>query len=76
MEEEILYQFARNQDEKVQFRLRDYKDKRYIDLRVFFKPKDQDELLPTKKGITLAVEFLPEIKKGISACERKVLQKV
>ena len=72
MENQILYQFARNQDEAVYFSLREYKERKYIDLRIFYQPKDADEMRPTKKGITLALELLPELKKGISVCEKKL----
>ncbi|OGW85529.1 MAG: hypothetical protein A3C35_06125 [Omnitrophica bacterium RIFCSPHIGHO2_02_FULL_46_11] len=68
----MIYQFSRNNDEKICFRLREYKDKSYIDLRIFFKSKQGDEMFPTKKGITVSLEHLPELKKGISLCEKKV----
>ena len=70
MEDQILYQFPRNQDEAVYFRLREYKERRYLDLRVFFQPSDGGEMRPTKKGVSLAVELLPELKKGILTCEK------
>ena len=73
MENQILHQFSRNQDETVYFTLREYKDKRYLDLRIFYQPKDAEEMRPTKKGITLAIELLPELKKGIMACEKKLM---
>lgn len=72
MENNVLYEFSRNQDETVYFTLREYKQRKYIDLRVFFQPKDGSEMRPTKKGITLALELLPELKKGILACEKKI----
>ena len=72
MDNQILHQFSRNQDETVYFSLREYKDKKYIDLRVFFQPKDSDEMRPTKKGITLSLDLLSELKKGIAICEKKL----
>ncbi len=72
MDNEILYQFSRGQDETIYFSLNDYKNRKYLDLRVFFQPKDSDEMRPTKKGLTLAVELIPELKKGISICEKKL----
>ena len=72
MENQILYQFPRNQDESVYLTLREYKQRRYIDLRIFYHPKDADEMRPTKKGITLALELLPELRKAIAACEKKL----
>lgn len=48
-------------EERVQFAEREYKGKRYIDIRVYFKSGDNnDEWIPSKKGITLSVEeFTP-----------------
>lgn len=73
MENQILYEFTRNQDETVRLTLREYKERKYIDLRVFYQPEDSNEMRPTKKGITLALELLPEVKKGIAACEKKLV---
>lgn len=72
MENQILYQFARNQDETVYFSLREYKDRTYLDLRVFYRPKDTEEMRPTKKGITLSLDLFPELKRGVAACEKKL----
>lgn len=72
MNDQVLYQFSRNQDESVFVTLRDYKNKKYVDLRVFFQPKDAEDMKPTKKGLTLGVEHLGELKKGILICEKQL----
>ena len=72
MEDQILYQFNRGNDEVVQFRFSEYKQRKYIDLRVFFRLKNEDELRPTKKGITVALDHFSELKKGIMTCEKKL----
>ena len=72
MDNQILYQFSRNQDETVFFTLQEYKERKYLDLRVFYQPKDGDEMRPTKKGLTLPVDLLPELKRGVFACEKKL----
>lgn len=72
MNDQVLYQFSRNQDESVFVTLRDYKNKKYVDLRVFFQPKDSEEMKPTKKGLTLGIEHLSELKKGILICEKQL----
>ena len=75
MENQILYQFSRNQDEQVHFTLKEYKQRKYLDLRIFFQPKEGEEMLPTKKGITLSTELFPELKRGIAACEKVLMSK-
>lgn len=72
MENQLLYEFERNQDDAVRFSLREYKARKYLDLRIFYHPKEGEEMLPTKKGITIALELLPELRKGIQACEKKL----
>ena len=72
MDNQILYQFPRNQDETVYLSLREYKDRKYIDLRIFYQPKDSDEMRPTKKGITLSLDLLGELKRRITAFEKKL----
>ena len=75
MEDQLIYQFPRNKDEAICFRLHEYKERKYIDLRIFFKSKDGSETFPTKKGITLGLEHLSELKKGITLCEEKLSSK-
>lgn len=70
MENETVYQFARHEDESVCFSLREFKNRLYLDLRIFFQPKDSAELLPTKKGLTIVTDLIPELKKGIQMCEK------
>ena len=76
MEDVIAYQFARNDNENVYLTIREYKQQRYIDLRVFYLPKDSDEMRPTKKGITVRIEHLADLKKGIYACEKLIASQV
>ncbi|MBI3988858.1 MAG: transcriptional coactivator p15/PC4 family protein [candidate division NC10 bacterium] len=40
-----------------------FKGKRYVDIRVFYKPSDGSEPRPTKKGVCLAVEDLGDLLK-------------
>ncbi|MBI1977654.1 MAG: transcriptional coactivator p15/PC4 family protein [Candidatus Omnitrophica bacterium] len=74
MKDEMLYHFGRGKNESVHMTLREYKQRRYIDLRIFFKPKDGNEMLPTKKGIMLGLDLLPELKRGVNICEKKLAE--
>ena len=62
---QVVHYFPKNAEEEVRFSLREYKDRQYLDLRLWFQPARGGELRPTKKGLTLAVDFLPELKKGL-----------
>ena len=61
---QTLHSFPKNALEEVRASLTEYKGKQYIDLRVFYKA-DNDEMRPTKKGLTLSPELLPELEQAI-----------
>ena len=61
----VIHTFHKNPDEEVRLSLKQFKDRRYLDLRLWYQPSSGGEYLPTKKGLTLSVEFLPELKRGI-----------
>lgn len=65
MEETVVYSFPKNQEEEVRFTLRSYKTRNYLDIRLWFQTSSEGKFYPAKKGISLGVEFLPKLKKGI-----------
>jgi len=71
---EVIASFEKNSMEEVRVSLTEFKGKELIDLRVYYQPEDGEEKRPTKKGITIASEKFPELKKAILALE-KALQK-
>lgn len=38
-----------------------YKERRVLDVRVWFRPSGQAEYVPTRKGVTLDADKLPEL---------------
>ena len=42
-------------------RLTEFKGRRFLDIRDFFKPKGSVDFAPTKKGIALDIARIPEI---------------
>ena len=76
MENQTVYQFNRNENETICANLSEFKDKTYLDLRIFFQPAESDELRPTKKGLTIPVTLLGELKKAVFACEKRVSEKM
>ena len=72
MEDQILFRLKRGQNDAIYFRLREYKGRKYIDLRLFFKPEDQEEMYPTKKGLAIPLDLFGEFKKAIVNCEKQL----
>lgn len=65
----IVHTFQKNQEEELRFSVREYKSRLYLDIRLWFQTSGGGEYHPTKKGITLAMEHLSELKKGIEKAE-------
>ena len=69
-EEHIVYRFSRNPEEEFRFTLREYKERGYLDIRLWFQPAQGGDMRPTKKGVTFSVEVLNEVKKGLDRAEK------
>ncbi len=67
--ERIIAEFPKDQEEKVRLGLRAYKGKVYFDLRVWFTDKQTQAIVPSKRGICLNVDFLPQIREFLDALE-------
>ena len=63
-EQEFIHSFPKNAEEEVKLSIREYKGRRYLDLRIWYLAKE-GEYHPTKKGVTLGLEFLPEVVRGL-----------
>ena len=55
-----------DKSEKNQVKVREsiFKDKEYIDIRIFNKNRD-GEFIPTRKGVTLSKEMMKEVIRGL-----------
>ena len=65
MAKTTIYSFSKGNGEEVRLSAGEFKDKIYFDVRIFYKNPETDEMFPTKKGITLPVDYLAELKKGL-----------
>ncbi len=59
-DDRVVDSFRRTPTEEVRATLRTYRGKRYMDVRIYYLD-DAGEFRPTKKGVNLSVEFLPEL---------------
>lgn len=65
-QEEILYQFDKNEREVVKLRKSTFKGKEYVDLRLYVRSEGGGEDIPTKKGVNLPIDKIAELKKAIA----------
>ena len=70
MEKKIVHSFKRNDQEEIKVSVGTYKEKEYVDIRVFFRDAQTDEWRPTKKGITINRDLLGELSEGVKQAER------
>jgi hypothetical protein len=68
-DERTVHEFPKGEREVVRAVLSTFKGKRYCSLRVFYRGERQGDWLPSKKGLTLAVEHLPELVKAVRKLE-------
>lgn len=66
----IVYRFQKNPEEEVRFSVKAYKDRQYLDLRLWFQTSEKGEFFPTKKGLTLSLDYLSELKKGFDRVQK------
>ncbi|WAC06343.1 MAG: transcriptional coactivator p15/PC4 family protein [Thermodesulfobacteriota bacterium] len=72
---EVIASFEKNSFEEVRISLTNFKGKDLIDLRVYYRPDDGEEMRPTKKGITISLEKFSELKSAILALEKALPKK-
>ena len=70
----VIYSFSKGNGEEVRVSAGEFRDKLYFDLRVFYKDEKTDAMRPTKKGLTLAVDYLAELRKGLQNIEPRALR--
>ena len=72
MGKECLHAFRKSENEEIRISAGKYRDKHYFDIRLFFKPSEnqEEDMRPTRKGVTLPIDFLSEIEKGITLTKK------
>jgi len=70
-EDKVVSSFKRNPTEEVRAGIKEFKGRRYIDLRIYYMD-DQGEWKPTRKGISLATDFMPELRTAVDAIEAEL----
>ncbi len=69
----ILATIPRNATEQLQISINSYKDKRYLDLRIYYTTDDGGTWLPTKKGVTVSPDNLVTLKDAVEEAMKELL---
>jgi hypothetical protein len=67
----LIADISKNSRETLRIQLTEFKGYELVNLRIWYRPDDGEELRPGNKGFTLRVEKLPELRAAIDkAIER------
>lgn len=72
-EANILATIPRTATEQLQISINSYKDKKYLDLRIFYTTDDGGTWLPTKKGVTVSPDNLLTLKEAVETAMQELL---
>jgi len=71
----VIYTFEKNSVEQVQISLTEFKGQDFVDIRAFYRSESGD-FKPTRKGLTISVELLPNLLEGLEMVRRETLEEV
>jgi hypothetical protein len=69
-----ICEFSKNVREKVVLSLSEFKGQHYLDTRIFTAPENGGPDIPTKKGITLAVDLYPQFREALGQLESALVR--
>lgn len=72
-EAKILATIPRNATEQLQISINSYKEKKYLDLRIYYTTDDGGTWLPTKKGVTVSPDNLMTLKDAVEQAMQELL---
>ncbi len=61
----LISTIERSSTEQLQIAVKEFKGKKYLDLRIFYTTDDGASWLPTKKGVTVSPNHLSVLKEAI-----------
>lgn len=69
MPDRLIAKFEKNAAEEVQVALTEYKGHNLCSLRVYCDARNSTERIPTKKGIAVRVDLLPDLVEAVRQAE-------
>lgn len=71
-DDKVVSSFRRNPTEEVRASIKEFKGRTYIDLRIYYLEEQSGEWKPTRKGVSLATDFMPELKEAVESLEKEL----
>ena len=66
--QKLISKFEKNSMEEIRVELSEYKGQTYLNIRAWIE-NDNNEFVPTKKGLTINVELFPELLEALKKAE-------
>ncbi len=73
-ESKLIGTIERNERERVQIAVNEYKGKSYLDLRIFYTTDGGDSWKPTQKGVTIAPEHLDTLIDAVEEAKKEFME--
>lgn len=71
----LICELPKNAREKLIFNLNDFRGRHYLDMRLYLVGEDCGQDIPTRKGLTLAVDLYPQFKEGLIQVEKAIVER-
>ena len=75
-EAKILATIPRSATEQLKISINSYKEKKYLDMRIYYTTDDGANWLPTKKGVTVSPDNLPLLKDAVEEAMQELLSEL
>lgn len=70
IESQFIHAFPRGKNEKIQLNVRKYKDRYYLDIRLWFQTPEDPQFRPTRKGVSFPLDFVNDLQQGIDRLKK------
>ena len=70
---EVISKLSKNSRETIFLSLSEFKGRRLVDIRVHVPGEQEDEWVPTRKGVSLAVSLYPAFKQALAELEEALI---
>ena len=70
-ESQVIHTFPISTSQEISISLRRYKERLYIDIRIWFQSPDGSGMRPSKKGVHFSIERLEDLETGVRELKKR-----